>query len=279
MTDPFHTLFGPDEPVTPRAAFAEQLRSTVAGELAELLGDRSVPGPDHVNHGSLFYFTLPGADVERSARFYRSLFGWNLNRGRSGYHVADVYPPMGLASNDAAEPQVWVEVADLEAAIETVRAAGGTATDPIEDDSGRSSRCVDPQGVHFQLIVPIREYRQAARRSNEPGELFYWSLPAPKASSSKEFYGLLFGWEFGTPGDQGGMHVENRLPDGGLGGGRQAAHPQIFFRVEDLDRAMARVRELGGTAEPAGEGDEGRHAMCRDDQGVEFGLSEPAAMS
>lgn len=279
MTDPFDTLFGPDEPMTPRAAFAEQLRTRVAGELAELLDTSESPRSGFANHGSLFYFTLPGSDVERSARFYRGLFGWELNRGDAGYHVANVYPPMGLASNDGPDPQVWIEVDDVEAAVELVRAAGGTADDPVEYDSGRSSQCIDPQGVHFQLIVPAPGYRQPARRSTEYGELFYWSLPAPEAARSKEFYGQLFGWEFGTPGDQGGMHIENRLPDGGLGGGRQASHPQIFFRVQDLDGAMARVRELGGTAEPAGEGDEGRHAVCVDDQGVEFGLSEPSMSS
>ena len=39
---------------------------------------------------------------------------------------------------------------------------------------------------------------------------------------------------------------------------------------------MVKVRELGGTAELMGEGDEGAHALCADDQGVVFGLSQPA---
>jgi predicted enzyme related to lactoylglutathione lyase len=50
----------------------------------------------------------------------------------------------------------------------------------------------------------------------------------------------------------------------------------LFFRVTDLDRAITTIRRLGGTAEPAGEGPEGRHAMCVDNQGVVFGLSEPS---
>ena len=126
------------------------------------------------------------------------------------------------------------------------------------------------------MIVPTPEYRQAPRRSTEPGELFYWTLPAPDADRAKTFYTQLFGWSYGEPGEQGGLHVANRLPDGGLGGGREGTHPEVFFRVDDLDAAMARVVELGGTAEFAGEGDEGRHAMCTDDQGTTFGISEPA---
>lgn len=229
-----------------------------------------------INYGSLFYFTIPGSDIERSARFYSELFGWELHRGDSGYHVANVYPPMGLATNDSRGSEVWIEVDDIEIAVARVRELGGQADDPVHYDSGWSAPCQDPQGVRFNLTVPRLDYRQPARRSTERGELFYWSLPAPRAAESKAFYSSLLGWEFGDPGDAGGMHVENRLPDGGLGGGREGRSPELFFRVADLDEAMAKVGELGGTAEFAGEGDEGRHAMCVDDQGVSFGISQPA---
>jgi predicted enzyme related to lactoylglutathione lyase len=67
--------------------------------------------------------------------------------------------------------------------------------------------------------------------------------------------------------------------------GDAGASPYVFFRVDDLDAALARVEELGGAREPAGEdhGDEdqaarfGRFALCRDDQGSAFGLHEPPA--
>ncbi len=183
---------------------------------------------------------------------------------------------MGLASNDSTDPRVWIEVDDIHEAVAKVRELGGQADEPVQYDSGWSADCTDPQGVAFSVQVPPPEYRQAARRSSANGELFYWSLPAPEAARSKAFFTELFGWEFGTPGDQGGMHIENRLPDGGLGGGREGAHPELFFRVGDLDEVMDRVRSLGGTAEFAGEGPEGRHAMCVDDQGVTFGVSEPS---
>ena len=283
--DPFEALSGDGAPVTPRAAFAEELRRRLYTELEDLMTDQMTPEavtvdqfePGLVNHGSLFYFTLPGPDVERSARFYRELFDWELHRGDAGYHVANVYPPMGLASNDSAEPEVWIEVTDINAAVAAVRSLGGQAEDPVLYDSGWTAVCRDPQGVRFSLSVPRTDYRQAARTSSEPGELFYWTLPAPDADASRAFYTELFGWEFGDPGEQGGMHVSNRLPDGGLGGGREGTDPELFFRVADLDAAMAKVVELGGTAEFAGEGDEGRHAMCTDDQGVPFGISEPAS--
>lgn len=294
--DPFDTIFGDETQVVPRHAFAEQLRQQLLSELAaELAGDfpeepteQLGDGPitdtqtntpatgELLNPGSLFYFTLPAVDLDRSGRFYSELFGWELQRGDHGYHVANVYPPMGLNGTAEAVPQIWIEVTDIEAAVAKVRDLGGQADDPAHGDSGWSASCRDPQGVAFNLQVPRESYRQAARRATESGELFYWTLPALDATASKAFYSELFGWEFGTPGDAGGMHIENRLPDGGLGGGREGSAPDVFFRVTNLESAMARVRELGGSAELAGEGDEGTHAMCVDDQGVSFGITQPA---
>ncbi len=294
-SDPFANIFGEDAPVVPRQAFAEQLRTRLIRELQELTkgdsmsedtanattaatGTAATPSLDAelLNPGSLFYFTLPAGDLERSGRFYSELFGWELHRGDQGYHVANVYPPMGLNGAGSAEPQVWIEVDDIETAVAKVRELGGEAQDPVHYDSGWSSACKDPQGVAFNLQVPRDSYRQPARRAEGWGELFYWTLPAPDAAASKAFYSELFGWQFGNPGSQGGMHIENRLPDGGLGGGREGTAPDVFFRVADLEAAMVRVRELGGSAELAGEGEEGRHAVCVDDQGVGFGLSQPA---
>ncbi len=292
--DSFASLFGPDGPVIPRAAFADQLQRRVRLELENLVSNPPQPTDDAeaeqtpmvvpatmvqelVSHGSLFYFTMPGSDVERSGRFFSQLFGWDLHQDESGYHVASVYPPMGLAGNESPEAEVWIEVTDIQASVDLIRSLGGEAEDPVRYDSGWASACRDPQGVRFNLSVPRTGYRQPARRSTQTGELFYWTLPAPDADQSRAFFAEVFGWEFGEPGEQGGMHVSNRLPDGGLGGGREGAAPELFFRVDDLDQAMDQVRALGGTAEPAGEGPEGRHALCRDDQGVVFGLSEPAA--
>jgi uncharacterized protein len=71
---------------------------------------------------------------------------------------------------------------------------------------------------------------------------------------------------------------------GGIHGGDAGASPCVFFRVDDLDAAVARVVELGGRLDPP-EGEEqggadevarfGRFAWCRDDEGSGFGLHEP----
>lgn len=279
QTDPVEAvlsdLFDDDATTTPRAAFAEQLRARLETELAMTENpDQNDGVDDSINFGSLFYATIPAADLERSARFYSTLFGWELHRGDEGYHIANVYPPMGLQGGQG-QPQVWFEVDDIHRAVARVRALGGSADEPTNYDSGWSASCADPQGVKFHLQVPAEAYREEARRSTDRGELFYWTLPAPEASVATTFYRQLLGWEFDDPGAGGGMHIENRMPDGGIGGGREGTHPDLFFRVDDLEEAMATVVELGGTAEFAGEGEEGRHAICVDDQGVGFGISQP----
>jgi hypothetical protein len=56
----------------------------------------------------------------------------------------------------------------------------------------------------------------------------------------------------------------------------------VFFRVDDMETALVRVRELGGQVDDMDvEGDDesvarfGRFKLCRDDQGSSFGLHQP----
>jgi hypothetical protein len=74
-----------------------------------------------------------------------------------------------------------------------------------------------------------------------------------------------------TPGVPGGIH-----------GGDAGAAPYVFFRVDDMEAALVRVRELGGQVDDLDvEGDDasvarfGRFRLCRDDQGSSFGLHQP----
>ena len=71
-----------------------------------------------------------------------------IGAGRSGHH-----------------PEFWFRVEDLTNSIETVRAAGGTATDPIDTPQGPVSQCTDDQGVEFGLIQPTTEVAATAGES------------------------------------------------------------------------------------------------------------------
>jgi predicted enzyme related to lactoylglutathione lyase len=108
------------------------------------------------------------------------------------------------------------------------------------------------------------------------GELSFFELGVGDVDRARKFYGSLFDWEFA---DEGTIETPN-IP-GGLHGNDAGASPLVFFRVDDLDAAVERVRELGG--EPGDELDDnpetvarfGRFALCKDDQGSSFGLHQP----
>lgn len=56
--------------------------------------------------------------------------------------------------------------------------------------------------------------------------------------------------------------------------GDPSPHPRIYFGVDDIDGAIARVRELGGSAAETITIPAGSFARCVDDHGVQFALFE-----
>ncbi len=68
------------------------------------------------------------------------------------------------------------------------------------------------------------------------------------------------GWQTGDAGAAMGVHPRASGP------GDRVSLP--YFAVGDLDAALARVAELGGSVVHAG----GRWAICRDSEGSPFGL-------
>jgi predicted enzyme related to lactoylglutathione lyase len=114
------------------------------------------------------------------------------------------------------------------------------------------------------------------------GEVAFFELGVADVERGKRFYAALFGWTF-TPGPSGaGSMIQTPTIPGGIHGGDAGSAPYLFFQVDDLDAAVARVRELGGEVEgrdldgdAASQARYGRFTLCRDDQGSPFGLYQP----
>ncbi|MEV6167362.1 VOC family protein [Streptomyces sp. NPDC051954] len=113
------------------------------------------------------------------------------------------------------------------------------------------------------------------------GEPSFFELGVADPERGRAFYGTLFDWDL-EPGPSGsGFSIGTPGVPGGLHGGDAGASPYLFFRVDDLDAAVAKVLELGGTTEELGAEDPdsearfGRFKLCRDDQGSAFGLHQP----
>ena len=108
----------------------------------------------------------------------------------------------------------------------------------------------------------------------EPG---YMTLGVADVALAQAFYGPLFGWQFdASPGESGYAHVGNtKLPMGLVQAAQQL--PTLYFRVEDIEAAVAQVVALGGTVEPPAESESGWSCACTDNQGARFALWQPSA--
>ncbi len=112
------------------------------------------------------------------------------------------------------------------------------------------------------------------------GEIGFFELGVADADKAKVFYGELFGWTF-APGPGHGYVISTPSGPGGVHSDDPEARPYLFFVVDDMEAALAKARQLGGSVdETQAEGDQaaqakfGRFVLCKDDQGSEFGLHQ-----
>jgi predicted enzyme related to lactoylglutathione lyase len=104
-----------------------------------------------------------------------------------------------------------------------------------------------------------------------PVELGYFTLKVKDVERAKKFYGSLFGWEFEPNG-----HVRNTKFHVGLSGGGPVDVSFAYFKVDDLDRILARLPGVGGRVEDRSTNPSGPNAKCVDDQATVFMLWQPA---
>jgi len=106
------------------------------------------------------------------------------------------------------------------------------------------------------------------------GKVVHVELPAQDSAQAKEFYGGLFGWQFQSYGDQDyHMAQFDESSGGAISGGDTSHNPVVYFDTDDIDASIAKVKELGGSAEekmpvPG----MGWFVACKDNQGTAFSL-------
>jgi predicted enzyme related to lactoylglutathione lyase len=275
MSDPLDALRSGYEPVAPDAAFAARLRARL--ELA-VLNPRGASmtkpvtiDPTRASDGDVAYSSLLLPDVTRATAFYAAVLGWHVE---AGHQIAGVTPPMGIRGDTTDGTLFLVHaVDDMHAAIARIRAAGGSADEPITQPYGVVADCVDNQGMRFALLdAPLATRRPAPQPG--AGELLYLTVGVPDSGLYRDFYGSVFGWTF-TPGRvDDGWGVEGIRPMTGMRGG--AARPEIvpMYGVADITAAVATVRASGGTATDPTEMPYGTTSDCVDDQGMPFYLGQ-----
>jgi predicted enzyme related to lactoylglutathione lyase len=107
--------------------------------------------------GDLSYITLLVPDLEKMRTFYEAVLGWTYNVGHAGgTQVNGTTPQIGAGTtakgaHSAPGAVLGYRVDEIEAAVERVRAAGGTASAVETRPYGLESLASDDQGTPFYL--------------------------------------------------------------------------------------------------------------------------------
>jgi predicted enzyme related to lactoylglutathione lyase len=145
-------------------------------------------------------------DPEAAARFYRDLFGWDVENvmppeAGGKYFIARIRggDVAGIGGISEGSPPVatwntyvWVESAD-ETAAKVKDAGGAVLMEPYDVmESGRMAMFRDPEGAAFCVWQPNQH--RGAQIVNEAGSLNFNGLNTRDVDGAKAFYGAVFGW-------------------------------------------------------------------------------------
>jgi predicted enzyme related to lactoylglutathione lyase len=243
------------------------------------------------------------SDTERARSFYGQLFGWTteeparefagyVNFRKDGIRVAGCMgdrsgsDKAGSDNPAADKPDAWsvyLATDDARRTVDAARANGGQLIVPAMDvgDLGAMAVIADPGGAAIGVWQPDRF--QGFGIFGEPGTPRWFELHTRGYHAAVSFYREVFGWDthvvsdtdefrLTTIGDGEGqlagiMDASGYLPEG------VPSHWQVYFGVDDTDRALATITDLGGSLlEPARETPFGRLAAAADPAGATFKL-------
>jgi predicted enzyme related to lactoylglutathione lyase len=252
------------------------------------MGERTTYTP-----GTFSWADLSTTDQDAAKQFYSALFGWEVDdlpvgdgatysmMKRDGKNVAAI-SSQPQQQREAGVPPMWnsyVTVESADAAADRAAELGATVHAPPFDvmDAGRMAVVQDPQGAFFMVWEPKQNI--GAGYVNAPGALCWNELASPDVDGSISFYGQLFGWNT-DPFESSPQRYELiKVGDRSNGGirelGDQPAPPHwlVYFGVDDIDGALAKIDELGGT-KLVGPMDIGmaKIAIVQDPQGAAFAV-------
>jgi uncharacterized glyoxalase superfamily protein PhnB len=291
MSDPLDalrgldTVSGPDD--LPDPAFAAALRARL--ERALLAAD-PIPAPGGPMTLSP-YLTVP--DARAAIAFYVEAFGavprgddYVMEDGRIGHAelvvggsvvmLAEEFPELGLAGPLAlggVSASLHLEVPDVDAVVARAVAAGATLEREAADAPyGRTGVVRDPAGHRWLVQTPAAP---SAAPVGKHGDVGYQTLFVPDVERTKAFLGRVLGWTYRAGSVPGGWEAEGVVPMTGLMDGAERVEVQLCFQVDDIEAAVGRVREAGGTAQQPERKPYGALVECEDDQGMRFQLWQP----
>lgn len=247
--------------------------------------------------GVFSWVDLATTDPGAAKAFYGGLFGWSfldMPTGSGtiysmaqleGYNVAGLGPLSPDMEAQGAPPywSSYVNHSDVDAVAARAGKAGGQVFLPPFDvmDAGRMSVIQDPTGATFGVWQPGNH--TGAQLVNVPNTLTWNELQTPDLGSARAFYSDVFGWTYDV--DENGyvaVKQDDRVQAGMMQMTEQMAEVppnwSIYFLVEDVESAVAKVAELSGELlmPPTPAGEMGKFCVVQDPQGAVFCIIEYA---
>ncbi|WP_157015124.1 VOC family protein [Mesorhizobium xinjiangense] len=248
---------------------------------------------------NFFWYELMTTDLDAAKDFYTKVVGWTHDTWPGEFPYIIMKPEgseqgvgglMTIPEDVKAMgvPPMWlgyIHAADVDAATESLRAAGGKVHREPSDipEVGRFSAVADPQGATFMLMTPNGP-DQPPLPAGAPGTIGWHELYTGDWKAALDFYSGQFGWTGDEAFDMGEMGTYQLFSvDGKQTGGMMDKPPQapepvwlFYFNVADINAAAERVKSAGGTVTlgpievPGGD----HIIQAQDPQGAMFALMQ-----
>lgn len=251
--------------------------------------------------GEFVWYELMTRDADGAQAFYAALLGWTYGDSeqpdidyrtiRAGDEeiggILALTPDM-LANGAQPGWLGYVAVDDIDAALASLRAQGGTVHMGPRDlpGTGRFAMVADPQGIAFYLMQDQSGRTSQAYICNggRPGHCAWNELTTTDQAAAMDFYTRQFGWVKDGEMDMGPMGAYEFLRHGELIGAMMTKPDDMphagwayYFYVSDIDAAARTIpirqgEILFGPSEIPG----GDYIITgRDPQGAVFSLVGP----
>jgi predicted enzyme related to lactoylglutathione lyase len=227
-----------------------------------------------IQHGDVGYVSVWTPDAERAAAFYGHVLGWTYDSAT--HQVTNTKQHIGIFSVTMPQGMLCCyAVADLNGARQAILSGDGSVGEVQEFDFGTVLDATDSQGAAFAVFQPAPGMPRPELNGAGPGELSYITYEVPDSAAFKAFYSRVLFWTFEPGRIEDGWQVQGTHPMAGIAGGSAQRVTVPMWTVADIDDAVARVREAGGTIlEEPSQQPYGKMAHCADDQGTRFYLGE-----
>jgi len=116
---------------------------------------------DHptLGNGKICYLEIPASDTDASAKFYSTVFGWNVRKRSNGETsfddgVGEVSGTWVSGRKPATDPEVTIHIMvdDMDSTIDKVKANGGNLVEPVGAHLPEiTAKFSDPAGNVFGL--------------------------------------------------------------------------------------------------------------------------------